>query len=254
MQQQRILSVERYVPVLVIGDCHGHLDRLKALLEQEGCAERSQAYKTVQVGDLGHFGNSQAKDAAIYDYAREHIDIVLWGNHDRAALWPGHAFNGYEPPFAETKDAMKQLMHQGRYRLAYAAHDFLLTHAGLHAAFRHQHVDPAIKNYVHNFVAWVRRCDEEQDPPESFKGVRDAISVTRGGYSRAGGILWRDASEKLYDSFRQVFGHSSKNDVRKYHAMDGWSYCVDIGTPTNGRLAGIWLPEERVVEVRGVGL
>src|ERR1035438_3170973 len=78
---------------LVIGDCHGHLDRLEALLLQEGiireCADSgpvryNREVEVVQLGDLGHYGDTQARDRSIWAHAPSWLDVILWGNHDRS--------------------------------------------------------------------------------------------------------------------------------------------------------------------------
>jgi len=96
--------------------------------------------------------------------------------------------------------------------------------------------------------------------------VRDAIAIKRGGHAHAGGILWRDIEEKLYPEFRQVFGHSADHKYREVRYCNQWgysrleipeyagqSYCIDVGGPDKWPgakcLAGIWLPEERIVRV-----
>lgn len=282
-------------PVLAIGDCHGHLNRLEALLWQEGvigacpdCQGTGDEIEhetdfdpnqtpfcercggdgitrlrddciVVQLGDLGHFGSSwigpsrgghyvpgsSGGDLLIYDFAKKWIDFVLWGNHDRAVIDKWHEFGGYIAPVPETFRIMKDLRDEGRQLLAYAAHGFLLTHAGLHAQFKHNKTPPEAKADV---VACATYINDECDLHNN--GITDAISTKRGGRSVAGGILWRDASESLYGSFRQVFGHSSKPKVRRYQMPSGESFCIDIGDQHNGRLAGIWLPSEEVVEVQ----
>lgn len=310
--------------VLVVGDVHGHLDRLEALLKQEGiigtCShcdglgeilgrevpnESSQGsgpahqlldcercdgdgitrvnhdVTVVQLGDLGHFGGSTGSptgDMMTYNFARKGwVDIILWGNHDRAVFDQGHIFGGYFPPNYETQHMMKSLVAEGRYRLAYAAHGFLLTHAGLHLAFRDNDVDPKLKEDPEVFAEWVNQLsdpaylpkftDENRQEIRNLMGVVNSISTRRGGSSRYGGILWRDISEKLYMGFRQVFGHSASRDATVQYVWEkghtgkpeacennkpeqGWSYCVDLGGRDNGLLAGIWLPDERIVQVK----
>lgn len=239
------------LPVLAVGDCHGDLPVLQALLEQEGVLSRPRESIVIQLGDLGHFARgSQARDREIYLWAKAHLHYVLWGNHDYAAFNSSHVFNGYEPAFPETIDVMKLLVAQGRLRFAMEAHGYLLTHAGLHKSFTHQDVDEKLKQDPAAFAAWFKRCSEEVDPPDDYRFIRDAISSWRGGGAGAGGILWRDATEKLYGPFRQVFGHSQRDKVRLYPNESGVSYCVDIHSATNGKLAGIWLPDERVVNVQ----
>lgn len=306
--EQKPIGVQK--PVLALGDVHGHLDRLEALLKQEGIIDRCPACKgtgdlharaggptmvqtimcnrcdgdgiarintdvtVVQLGDLGHFGGSGGSptgDLLCYRAAANRwIDIVLWGNHDRAAVDAGHAFSGYFPPTAETRHYMQILINEGRYKLAHAAHGFLLTHAGLHTAFRdNENVGVNVKENPEDFAEWINLVsgpDSLGDPNQM--AVRDAIGSIRGGSSRHGGILWRDIREKLYMPFRQVFGHSAdstgmvrycweKNNSRYEKDVKTWklahnqdpSYCVDIGGKNEARLAGIWLPSEEIVRV-----
>ena len=234
----------------IIGDVHGHWDRLEALLDKAGIEE---GHKVIQLGDLGHYGMTQTavNDFKTWRLAQDHIDVFLWGNHDYAVFNTAHLFGGFEQPFYETYDLMKLMMKQRRLRMAAEAHGFVLTHAGLAKAFKGQNVDPALKEDPKAFVHWVNNCEHEQSPPGAYIGLRDAISGYRGGGATAGGILWRDAREKLYPAFRQVFGHTAKdNKIRRYQGDHGYSYCIDIGNATNGRLAGIWLPSEEIIQIQ----
>jgi hypothetical protein len=229
--------------VLAIGDVHGHVDRLRALLEQEGIIDWTgkrirDDVTVVQLGDLGHFGqDTKDKDLQAYQLANDAIDIVLWGNHDRACVDSRHAFAGYSPPFVEACDEMAKL--GSAHVLAYAAHGYLLTHAGLHpSALPDEEYTDEVK------VAEVL-CEGGDTT------AVNAVSRSRGGRSMFGGILWRDADEDLDSGFRQVFGHTARyGEVLTYDADEGTSYCVDVGNKTNGKLAGIWLPSERIVQVQ----
>jgi len=242
---------------LVIGDVHSHLDRLQALLLQEGvireCADSgfvrcNDKVEVVQLGDLGHYGaDTQARDRAIWASAPSWLDVILWGNHDRA-VWDGrHVFGGYAKPFPETFDIIKACVKEDKLRLAAEAHGFLLTHAGLHASYKY---NKAPQESAAATAEWLCAHEDEDSQDPDFLAIRDAISYTRGGQATAGGILWRDASESLYKPYRQVFGHSSKDKVRMYQTgKTGNSFCVDVGNQFNGRLAAIYLPSEEIVEV-----
>lgn len=242
---------------LVIGDCHGHKDRLEALLRQEGilseCPDsgivrRNFDVEVVQLGDLGHFGSTQAKDRAIWESALKWLDVILWGNHDRAVITDAHFFVGFQKPFPETVDLLKEATRRGQLRLAHEAHGFLLTHAGLHSAYKY---NKGPQGNATEIADWLNLLESEGSKDQDFLAIRDAISNTRGGRSPYGGILWRDCSESLYEPVRQVFGHSAKDKVRKYQSKGmGDSFCIDVGQQFNGRLAAIWLPEETVVEVK----
>ncbi len=261
----------------VIGDVHGHLDRLEALLRQEGLLdepskdgrpERVQKdVEVIQLGDLGHYsGDTQARDRSTWASAPSFLDVILWGNHDRAVVSGRHAFRGFQHPFPETKDDMMAAVASGKVRLAHASNGFLLTHAGLHPRWV-QYVPDKYRHHTENLAKWLNDQDHPQSEPQGietdFESLRDLVGPVRGGWGleTAGGILWRDATEKLATNRRQIFGHTAfPNEVRVY-GPDGlpeskadedaecFSYCIDVGTKTNGRLVGLWLPEERVVEV-----
>jgi hypothetical protein len=209
----------------------------------------------VHLGDLGHFGSSGSPtaDELCWKYAKHWIDIQLWGNHDRSVIDSWHEFAGYQRPGPAIKHMMQQRVDDGTLLLAYEAHGFLLTHAGLHAAFKHQNVPENLKTDPAAFAAWINEMSGWGFDPTAIDiegaAICNAISGRRGGSSPFGGILWRDAGESLYPDFRQVFGHTAKPKVRQYQTKSGISYCVDIGDKNNGRLAAIHLPEERVVEV-----
>lgn len=253
-------------PTLVIGDCHGHYDRLIALLEQEGIIawdSVAQDHKrinhdveVVQLGDLGHFGKTGSPSGDEFCWLAANdgfIDIVLWGNHDRAVVDRNHAFTGYEVSNTEVfRHFMAKMIKEDRLKIAYAAHGWLLTHAGLHASFKHNRLKKALKTNVESFVNWINHEDglylTGEDATNQAVAIVNAIGHRRGGGADAGGLLWRDFNEKIYPDFPQVFGHSKGRKVR--HSFQGkGSWCVDVGGPDNGMLAGIWLPQEKVVGV-----
>lgn len=264
-------------PTLVIGDVHGHVDRLQTLLEREGIVEDGKRVnhdvRVVQVGDLGNFGTDFTADEDCYREALDGwIDTVLWGNHDRAVFDNQHIFAGYRAPIGPVKTYMAELQRDGRYKFADHAHGYLLTHAGVARYF---------DAFLPSEADLQTVCDVLNNPPASgaqfsFSGPREephplwsvvnAIGSTRGGWSRYGGILWRDISEPLSSKFNQVFGHSAQRDGEVKHLvkepekdetgfrpkigttdMDAW--CIDIGGKYENRLAGIWLPEMRVVKI-----
>lgn len=240
---------------LIIGDTHGHLARLEALLKQEGLidehglpTDERYGVETIQLGDLGHYGATQARDRDIWERAPAWLDVILWGNHDRAVIDGRHYFTGYSKPFPETIEMIERAQKSGQLRLAHEAHGFLLTHAGLHASYKY---NEAPQESAAATAEWLNAHEDEDSQDQDFLAIRDRISRTRGGRATAGGILWRDASESLYKPYRQIFGHSAKDKVRTYQTgKTGNSFCVDVGNQFNGRLAAIMLPEERIIEVK----
>ena len=311
-------------PTLVVGDVHGHFDRLEALLLQEGilgpcpdcdgfgtlptgevnpgdagevdcdeCKGDGQRrinhdVEVVQLGDLGHFGQdaSPTGDLMCWQYADRWFDVVLWGNHDRAVVDSHHAFSGYLSPGPEIKHYMFGLYAVDKLKLAHVAHDFLITHAGLQAGWKQQKGIEFDRDDPHAFAEWINENDwwpsgervhqpvrypptenefaHVTDSERSATAVRDAISFKRGGGSPTGGILWRDQNEKLYEGFKQVYGHSAQHDGRFVVQRYGFNpsktgrsqmypghdaFNIDIGGKSQPRLGAIWLPERKLVRV-----
>ena len=277
----------------IIGDVHGHLDRLEALLAKAGllddcprCWEegmqsdcplcdgdglirdRHPDAEVVMVGDIGHWGRggSPTGDLMTLKAAIKWADVLLWGNHDRALVDAVHHFSGYQAPQGPE---VWHLLKMANFKLAHEAHGFLITHAGLGGAFQYNKgVPEEVKRDPAKFADWINEVnDPDAEGSYSQFATRDAIGAYRGGLSPAGGILWRDINEKLYYPFRQVFGHSADN--KKHQVRYCWhnnhsrkppeeessrcSYCIDVGgkgdRPGDECLAGIWLPQERIVRV-----
>lgn len=219
----------------VIGDAHGHFNRLAQLLKKAGLPHPD--VRIVQLGDLGHFDHdSQRRDYESYKLAYLTGMIVLWGNHDRAVVDPdNHAFRGFEHP----GPMMQRMVEDIKPQIAYAVDGYLLTHAGLRPV-------PASLGFTHSTpeLLSVDLADWLNEQPFDAPIIND-IGRGRGGMQSAGGVLWRDAHEPLDTTVDQVFGHS-KGLVRKYGAR---SYCIDCGDKTNGVLVGMWLDTQELVAV-----
>jgi hypothetical protein len=240
--------------VLVVGDVHGHLHRLRALLELPDVARRrAEGATVVQLGDLGHFGaTTGADDRAVWEAAEAGlVDLVLWGNHDRAVWDRRHLFNGYDPPFPETRDCINRMLIDQRLVFALEVHGWLITHAGLHAQvkFAGHAVDGVDLYDARSIAGWLNSEQAHKS------GLMNAISRRRGGLGAYGGILWRDVSEKLWGGVPQVFGHSASSQHVVRGKLSHW-WCIDVGgqpgTLEDECLAGIFLPSQEVVKVERV--
>lgn len=254
--------------MFVIGDVHGHVERLEALLLKADVEGRDCT--VVQVGDLAHVGeDTKPQDIIAWQRAQQGwLDIVLWGNHDRAAVDPYHIFSGHAKPDGEVTNIMNAMERDGRLLMAYEAHGWLITHAGLHAQFKFTKTPKDLdKANAVAIVNWLNSTESRSfyDPQRGFtkrgsdvipsgRAVVNAIGHSRGGSSSYGGILWRDISEKLWDKVPQVFGHSASRQQIVRGEADKW-YCVDIGGKGGAGyieaecLAGIWLPSQDIVRV-----
>lgn len=247
---------------LVIGDTHGRLDVLATLLIQEGVVDPGtlkrvdRDVRVVHVGDLGNFADDKTADRLTYAVADDWLDTLLWGNHDRSVISPMITFNHFERPDEQTLKSMNDLRLSGKLVLATTAHGFLVTHAGLHVAYGRRHFDHLSPNVVAGKINYE---DTQYGDMSALSSIWTAIAIPRGGAADAGGILWRDVREKLWEGARQVFGHSVMRDgIVRAVGYDGTfnvkrgqepSYAIDVGAKQREQQAGIWLPEERVVAV-----
>jgi hypothetical protein len=252
---------------LVVGDVHGHHDRLQALLEQEGIISFNQEkggfyrnpeldVRVVHIGDIIQVDDEQAvNDETTLTYAFRHdwINDFIIGNHDRAIVDPKHAFQGFAPPLSTVTHMIMEMINKGRYVLASAAHGFLLTHAGLAPAQKFPNM-PATTDPV-EMAAHLNSLDGPALLGNKYIGVINGISSSRGGRrGETGGILWRDMSDDIDTRFNQIFGHTAQTrtgtTVQRENAVakTEW-FNIDIGGKSEARLAGIWLPEKQVVRV-----
>lgn len=213
----------------VIGDVHGHYDRLIALLtkaniiDEKGRTELGQKTEVVQVGDLVNLTNdTRQNDLRTAKYAPDYLDVILWGNHDFAWFDENLTFRGYARPAPELAHYLKKI----KYKFIHQSHGFTITHAGIHPLYK----------------GWAK--GDIQSPHDGMGVIYD-IGYRRGGINQQGGILWRDAFEQLAD-IPQIFGHT-RGDVVRWYGKD--KVCIDIGGISDGRLAGIWLPSMEVVEL-----
>lgn len=259
-------------PTLVIGDVHGNYPRLQALLEQENVIifddERRDFYRNpdldvrvIQIGDIIQVDDAQAaNDEVTLNFAFRHgwIDDFIVGNHDRAIVDNKHAFRGFTAPYPGVIHMIAEMINKGIYNLASSAHGFLLTHAGLAPAQKF-HKMPDTTDPV-EMANHLNSLGGQAILGHTYIGVINGISPARGGMrGETGGILWRDMSEDIDTRFNQIFGHTaqSRTGVTVHHenpvAKTEW-FNIDIGGKSEARLAGIWLPEKRVVRVDNVGL
>ena len=227
----------------IIGDVHGHHDRLTSLLKKAGLIslvghKRTDDTRIIQVGDLGNFSiDSRKNDERCYALAQWYDIEVLWGNHDRAAVDLRSTFVGYAVPDTETKSLMRAAKPQ------FAAYSFghIITHAGVHP----RQVPYALLHKPAQALAHYLDCCSGEEP------IITDISTKRGGTAACGGILWRDASEELFN-IPQIFGHTRSDSIREYN--DGAGICIDIAEKTGHELAGIFLSDDPVWNRRVVAV
>jgi len=225
----------------IIGDIHGHADRLAALLDRAGLpldlhrtrwGPDPEPVEIVLLGDVGHYDSTtHANDFETWRLVEQLDCTVLWGNHDYANFQPAlHSFQGWQPAFPEVMDIIRRM----KPKFAIERHGYLLTHAGLAPRFA-----PSPDTPLELIAEVINACEGQP--------VVSDISYRRGGSATQGGILWRDAREPLAD-MKQVFGHSRDFEIRRF-GPNRQSWCIDVADKDNGSLCGLWLPDLKIVGV-----
>lgn len=203
----------------------------------------------IHLGDLIHAGKSGSRtgDQLLACKADDWFDEWTYGNHDLAVFDGHHMFSGFDTPSDITIKAMLELRESGKLKYATMAHGFIICHAGVHKRFD---VEPKFKNMTsEELVAFAN-----ENP---LHGIVSAVGHARFGRSPVGGIIWMDwKMEKHSQKFKYICGHTSlgyrkrKEDPNCKSKKDEWgNWNIDLGTPENGTIAGIWLPDERPVQV-----
>lgn len=244
---------------VIIGDLHGDLKGLLAVLEATGAiddgANRRRETRVIQLGDFIHGGSRQPIRANVHDElcawaVFDLCDVALIGNHELPHMWPEAGFphfNG-QGPISERLRHLLHKMHKAERLVPALAHDgWLLTHAGTVAGFINECDDAAAaaRTLCHHFV---RRL--ERDRP---MWIFDGVGYQRGGRGLHGGIFWADWSELIAWSesspiLPQIVGHTPQP---RGYARHGNLWCVDAGAALSGRVSAI-VQEEAGGEWRAV--
>ena len=237
-QPHQTLGSRRHGRVIVVGDVHGCLDELRALLA--ACGHDADADAVVLVGDLVNKG---PKSAEVVRYAREASFRAVRGNHDEAAIdaWAKRqeAFaTGRDPPDATTKyaymDALSsedvEYLRALPYTLALprdlCGRPTRVVHAGLVPGVALERQDARMMTRMRHVV---RGEDGGWEPVE--KAVGDGTPTP-----------W--ASEWTGPE-RLIFGHDAVRGLQQYpHALG-----LDTGCVYGGRLTAVVLPGDELVSV-----
>lgn len=229
---------------VIIGDVHGRLEKLEALLERTGCldgGERVAGTHVIQLGDLVNLGYG-VSELAFLERAWPWIDEHLIGNHELPAVhWsPGSAsFQGWD-----TRDPLAAQFVADRarsYRAASAVGDWLITHAGL-SQFYWGLLDGGERS-ARELAGVINELWQSQPTePDWHVELFEAIGEARGGWSRHPGIMWTDIGELLddYDAIgfplNQIVGHTPTGGPELHAGGQVW--CIDA-KPVLGDWGGV---------------
>jgi len=203
---------------LVIGDVHGCLDELRALVEQAGVTDDDVV---VFVGDLVAKGPDSA---GVIAWARERGAAAVLGNHDDHVL---HALAG-DP-------GSKAAHHQVARTLSAADADWL---AALPLWWR---VSSGAKPHVVIHAGMVAGVAVEKQAREHLLAMRSVTADGRPSKRVEGapwGALWPGPEHV-------VFGHDAVRGLQRHPMSTG----LDTGCVYGRELTALWLPAHTLVSV-----
>lgn len=229
---------------LVVGDVHGCLEELLALLKRAEYREGTD--KLVLVGDLIDRGPDSV---GVLRFIQEIGAICVRGNHEDNHLgFRNAALEACCSNKREEESAWKSLqrMPHPYVHEALSASDWtflrslpltywvnkttVVVHGGL------ARDSPAKKPSEH--ACRIRFVD-----PRSGNSVPGIASVGKPD----GAVFWTEAYE---ESFNVIYGHHTYEvPVRSYNNKGAWTLGIDTGCCYGGSLTGYWVEEDRTVSV-----
>lgn len=226
--------------VFVIADAHGRHDLVRGLLRQEGLLNGRDVLdrtgpKVVQIGDLCNCVSSSIDaDRECLKRAPDWFDVYLVGNHEHP-YFDGPAFSGFwrDP---EIRELLLRYAARGLMRPCLAVGDILVTHAGLTSRWG------GLVETAAEAEDWLTKEWESRRTALVFS----AISRTRGGFDRSGGVLWADWSEPKRMAFSQLVGHTAGDEIRSRGRSQHRAVCIDLGAGHNDRIAGAWIRDGKI--------
>lgn len=200
----------------VVGDVHGCIDELEALLKQAGVGKRDTL---VFVGDLVAKGpDSQA----VVQLARERGAQAVLGNHDAHVLAGRAGEKKLKPTHASVADALKKK-----------------DWAWLEGLPLWLEVDGAL--VVHGGL--LPGVPLEQQPRHVLLNLRSITPEGKASTRVDGGVPW---ASTYRGPRRVVFGHDALRGLQRWpHALG-----LDTGCVYGKKLTGVWLAESRLVQVQ----
>jgi Calcineurin-like phosphoesterase len=205
---------------LLIGDVHGCVDELQALLAAAGVTPQD---RVVLVGDLVAKGPDSR---GVVRLARERGFQAVLGNHDAAVLRVRQPDAGGRPPRPEHRRVAASLSDEDwrwlealPLTLALPEHGVRVVHAGL-----------------------VPGVPLEAQAREDLLNLRSITPGGRGSRRIEEGVPWASVWQ---GPEHVVFGHDAVRGLQRHPFATG----LDTGCVYGGALTGLLLPERRLVSV-----
>ncbi len=233
---------------IIIGDIHGSIKKARAFLAYRPDVEH------ISLGDLVDTRDRLVtfeEELACLDLLLTSNAVLIWGNHDLAylehALWSLSYRNQDE--FQEFRTRYQSAFEQGRFKAAYSADGWLLTHAGISTALAADLCAAGAPFDTGNATAVSQWLNTEFDRqilkqrPAKYRRYRIycagplfQIDWVRGGNDEYGGMFWYDprweSTRPPEPRIKQIFAHTHVEGPTKYdtyiniHIDDGPGYWV----------------------------
>ncbi|KAL9187522.1 hypothetical protein ACHAXT_001625 [Thalassiosira profunda] len=209
--------------VIVIGDVHGCIDELKALLKK---CDYSPGDLVVSLGDLVCKGPDSL---SVVQMAREIGALGVRGNHDfEVVRWHQAIKSGADPPVIGSEHYyVASALDTADLKWMYSL-PWFITSAHLNALFVHA-----------GFVSGIRLAKQNPRLMMNMRSILPDGTVTSKFFNN-----WPWA--RLWDGPQTVFfGHDADRGLQQYEHAIG----LDTGCVYGGKLTACILPERRIVSV-----
>ena len=239
-----------YRDVYVIGDVHGSLDGLQAILQHaellniDGRWSGRRAH-VVQCGDIVDRGpDSQECLELLLKLRREArraggcVDLLV-GNHELALAQGDYSISDLPKPEALGKQLAK-LIRMGRLQAARAYRQYLMTHAGVSTELM-RYLIAELREKSHRRItvaALVRHLNQELKAAflkDDFSHPIFDVGPARGGSHSRGGVFWADFdfdhdTVSRHPEVWQIFGHTPPNGGAPFRVSpDARRINIDVG-------------------------
>ena len=226
---------------LIVPDIHGFYKTLKSLLREAGVLDnqnqRVDDWRVIQIGDLANCVTSGVDDdVACLKTVGDWIDTMLIGNHEHG-YFGGPQFHGFRE-YPDVRMQLNRIERQGHLSPAALVgkdNDILVTHAGYVPS---EGIESALDGFNYAVEKWI----EDKAHP-----LFSQIGVSRGGWSKNGGLLWSDWMEQKAHEFNQIVGHTPQRkgvQRRDYESTGKWSLCIDCGAKSGTGATGVVFDED----------
>lgn len=239
----------------MVSDIHGDVNLLRGILVQVGALNqltdsKNPGWRVYQVGDLVNRARlpyylkvpqyakkhhldrlllaEQARDFHCLEKGEQWLDGVCIGNHEWVDFG-GMPFTGCDDSPSLVRDRVRRLHASGFYKASYCVGDWLITHAGVHPRYLHEHalhdmspvdISEHLNRLVDEFVAgpslpyfkhpWFALLGRERTAGLLSRHAPDGGGIFWCGWEQLGAGYrdYYDGLEDISDVLRQIVGHT----------------------------------------------